>query len=609
MRVDNTAFLIEKLASDCAPLQYVRELTTNAFQAIEARRAEGWQGEGQVIWDVDWEQVEAHGVYKLQISDNGSGMTGPQIEQYINHLSSSGRVQDRAKNFGLGAKITASVKSPAGLVYKSWRDGEGTLSILWKDPETGYGLRQLPLGDGRYGHYAPLDNALKCEPIDECGTSVVLLGENERESNTFMYAGAVNKWLIKYLNDRYFSFPAGVVVRARNFQRTDPSGWPTRRDLSMGQIEGPSAGSQLKTILGMEANLKKVAEASGSVALKDAIAHWWLLPEKEVDQKDIWEASGHCAALFQGELYDFLRGQSGRARLHQFGVVFGTTRVVIYVEPDAEAIEVYPNTARSSLLSGGAPLPWARWAADFRESMPKEIQGMMDALVSRSGDKDHREAIRRRLKEIRDLLRPSRYRRTPGGSLTVGGELEGGESGSGPNRGGGGGASGTQGGTRGNLYSSFIKAGGAEGEPISAKEDIPDIKWISLEDGTRERDDLEDRAARFIREQNLLQINADFRVFHDLMKRCSADYNTSGDPNVASEIRDVVREWIGLQLTEAIVSITAMEGSVEWGSDVVRRALSEEALTAAAMPRYVMLKTINRALGARFSRRSALEEA
>ena len=54
MKLDNTAFLIEKLASDCAPLQFVRELTSNSLQAIQARRESGWAGDGRIIWDVDW---------------------------------------------------------------------------------------------------------------------------------------------------------------------------------------------------------------------------------------------------------------------------------------------------------------------------------------------------------------------------------------------------------------------------------------------------------------------------------------------------------------------------------------------------------------------------
>ena len=609
MRVDNTAFLIEKLASDCSPNQYIRELTANAIQAIEARAASGWKGIGKVIWDVDWNLVEDTKVYKLQISDNGTGMTGSEIEQYINHLSSSGRIQNRSKNFGLGAKITACVQNPAGLLYKSWVNGIGTMAHLWKDPESGYGLKQLPLGNDRFAHFAQIVDEAKCDPIDTCGTSVLLLGSDLGTDDTFMPGVGPSKWLVKYLNDRYFDFPANIKLKVRHFDTTDRSKWPA----SMPEPGSPKrdddeeGGSQFRTIRGMKFNLGKAAQSSGIVELKDAKIHWWLLPD-EVSQKDIWESAGHCAALYQGELYDFLRSHAGRSRLREFGVVFGTSRVVLYAEPNDQVLQIYANTSRSGLLCDRAPLPWNRWAAEFRDAIPAPIQNMMDALVSKSGDRDHRDTIRKRLKEIRDLLRPSRYRRTPGGPVTVGGELPGGESNEGPPRGTGASASGTRGGTKGSLYGSYIKAGGIEAELTNATDDIPMIRWISNTDGTRERGDLDDRAARYLPEENLLTINADFRVFHDLTKRCSADHNPSGDTNRETEIREVVREWVGLQLVEAVVSITSLEGSMEWGTDVIRRALSPEALTTAALPRYVMLKTINRALGQRFGKKTAPEE-
>ena len=45
MKVENTAFLIEKLASDCSPQQYVRELTKNAIEAIQERQKTECDGE------------------------------------------------------------------------------------------------------------------------------------------------------------------------------------------------------------------------------------------------------------------------------------------------------------------------------------------------------------------------------------------------------------------------------------------------------------------------------------------------------------------------------------------------------------------------------------
>lgn len=42
---------------------------------------------------------------------------------------------------------------------------------------------------------------------------------------------------------------------------------------------------------------------------------------------------GHVAALYQNELYELVYGRGGTARLMNFGVIFGTDRVVLYWEP------------------------------------------------------------------------------------------------------------------------------------------------------------------------------------------------------------------------------------------------------------------------------------
>src|SRR5512142_168500 len=91
LEVSNTGFLLDRLGQDCAPLQFLRELTQNAIEAI-LRTPEK---KGQVVGDVDWTSLSL-GDYpnpKLCIIDNGDGMTGEEMVQYINQLSSSGGQQ------------------------------------------------------------------------------------------------------------------------------------------------------------------------------------------------------------------------------------------------------------------------------------------------------------------------------------------------------------------------------------------------------------------------------------------------------------------------------------------------------------------------------------
>jgi hypothetical protein len=124
---------------------------------------------------------------------------------------------------------------------------------------------------------------------------------------------------------------------------------------------------------------------------------------------------------------------------------------------------------------------------------------------------------------------------------------------------------------------------------------FPRVLWVSAQDATRAPGFLEDRAAKFLPDQNLLQINADFRVFTDMVDRWTTRY--SGVAGARNVITDVVREWFQQSLIEAVVGVQALEGAREWSPEDIARALSEEALTASVMPRYHLDFSISRSLG------------
>ena len=76
--------------------------------------------------------------------------------------------------------------------------------------------------------------------------------------------------------------------------------------------------------------------------------------------------TGHVAALYNDELYDTVRGNSGRAHLQMFGVIVGYDQVVIYVEPLHAGVTT--NTARTQLIIDGEEVPWESWAGDSAPS-------------------------------------------------------------------------------------------------------------------------------------------------------------------------------------------------------------------------------------------------
>jgi hypothetical protein len=582
-------FMLDRLGLDCAPLQFLRELTQNSLEAILRTSDKS----GDVHWDVDWNRFELlrDGVFKLSITDSGDGMTGPEMVKYINQLSSSINPQSHQGNFGIGAKIAAATRNHAGLIYLSWKAGQGAMIHLWRDPLTGqYGLRQFEHPDGTYAYFLPIEESVKPELIKEHGTMVVLLGQTDAAHTMTAPAGAPSpsRWIAKYLNTRYFTFPTGVTVRTRE-------GWENPRT--------DADRNLLRTLSGQKAYLAEHAQSSGYLDLSGARAHWWILRNESAltQNSGFVNSGGHVAALHRSELYEIETSRGGVARLQQFGVILGYSRVVIYVEPrPGKRDEITTNTARTQLLFNSEPLPWADWAAEFRDRLPGEIRDLVDEAAAASTSSDHKDAIRERLKQFADLFRLSRYRPTPTGEYLIEEDT--------PRRGGrpmveelerrvrGGRPGGRGGGRAGDVYAVFASETGTPAE--KAKTDpYPEVQWVSAKDGTREAAVLEDRAAKFLPEQNLLQINADFRVFGDMVDRFSKLY--PGAAGARAAIEEVVREWFEQSLIETVLGVQALEGAREWSVEDIGRALSEEALTSAVMPRYHLDFAIRRTLGSK----------
>ncbi len=70
-----------------------------------------------------------------------------------------------------------------------------------------------------------------------------------------------------------------------------------------------------------------------------------------------------------------------------------------------------------------------------------------------------------------------------------------------------------------------------------------------------------------------------------------------GYPGVERTVPEVVKEWYSQQLVETVLGIVAVRGSAKWTPAQIELALSEEALTAAIMPRYNLSQQVSRVLG------------
>jgi hypothetical protein len=239
--------------------------------------------------------------------------------------------------------------------------------------------------------------------------------------------------------------------------------------------------------------------------------------------------------------------------------------------------------------------------------MPQPIRDLMDEITAGAVSQNHRDSIKDRLRQIRELLKLTRYRPTPDGTARVQ-ELftKGGSAADTREATGSGGRPGTEGGAAGSVYAVFLDPAGRRATEV-ASDPHPETRWITVAEGTRQHGQIEDRAAEYFLDQNLLLINGDFRVFTDMVARWQRAYD--GTPGAQTVIQDVVRDWFEQNLVETVLGVQSLRGGREWTSDELTRALSKEALTAAAMPRYntdaAIRRTLAQRLGAFASQRAA----
>jgi hypothetical protein len=573
MGIDNSGFLLERLGNDCHPLQLLREFTQNSIEAILKTK----EKKGTIIWDYDPELYQK-GYSKLSITDTGCGMFPGEMVQYLNHLSSSSSVQSLSDNYGLGAKISAASKNPYGLIYKSWVNGEGYQLAQWKDPKTGqYGIRETL--DGKlFSPTQPEDmlNADKKKIIRGHGTKVIFMGAHLRD-NTMDHIGEFGgtlKYKARYLNDRFWQIPEGITIKVREYGLKDEH-------------------TQLREIYGQRKFLEQYKLHSGSMKLSKATVHWYIT--KDVHFRAVHDyatANGFVAALNKNELYDFPTGPRGRiSRLQEFGISFGYKSVYILVEPESENLTT--DTARTFLKIGDTGLPWAAWAEEFRNNLPKELK---DWVQNQYTTTKTSESEINRLLEIEGLFaKTSRYLESPDGDIRQALGLPPREPKETEPRD-------TKGKTKteGTGESEPRKpTEPQEGKPKNTKESDkgrlklvwPEVRWVK----ESEDEALKDRAAKYIGALHEIHANRDFRLFKDIEMVVLSTYKKDAVGTVLQSVSDKVFEWYGQFLKEVVMGVK----SLGWAEEDTAKALTEEALTAAMSMKYAILQCIERDFGKR----------
>jgi hypothetical protein len=362
----------------------------------------------------------------------------------------------------------------------------------------------------------------------------------------------------------------------------------------------------LQVIHGQRHHLQRRAVAAGMVDLSDARVRWWVLDGD--DRGRTAEAlqgnsSGHAAALLDDELYEVLpKTRGGYQRVQEFGVRFGYDRVMLYLEPFADHRDrLESNTARTLLLIDNAPLPWGRWAEEFRAAMPADIQRLQERVAGRHGrhgaSREHTRAPARARVPLSPQPVPAIARTAPVAAVRRHrrpGPIAEDRSRSLARRR----TARASCGRRPRSGCARRPVGPAQRRP--ARYPTPDVTWVSVRDGTRAPGELEDRAARYHRDRNQLTVNADFRVFTDMVARWTLPYR--GMPGARPAVEALVREWFEQTLIESVLSARTLEGSPHWSSEQIDELVSEPALVSACLPRQLLDAAVHKRLAQRLGR-------
>ena len=609
LQVDDVDWIVTKLGEDVVAEQDKRELLENAIKAVQRTIADPTLPdiEGEVLVDVDVAYFTETGIRKLAVIDTGDAFTAASLAHNLNRLAPSGEQRHSLGTFGVGAKIAGLTRHPAGMVYQSWTGpDEGVAATLWRDDAGHYGLQRLDTGDGKFAAVVPIDDTTQHELIAARGhgTMVTLLGADTDEDTYTPPPGNRHggKWLSRYFNSRYFELPDAVHVKVREGADYTP--------------DDPESG-RLRTVTGMRAHLDQTAVDRGHLPLDVGVAWWWILDNEDRTRDSHYLPAGHVAAVFGDELFDVREQQAGYAMLQKMGITFGFKDVVIYIEPGVTAPRGAPtgvtcDLQRAHLKVAGAPLDFDALAEQVRGALPPELRAHVEAHATGArDDADRHRRIRKLMEQYRDLFQLPRYRPMSGGPEQAdpnrtgpGGQQQRGER---PSR------------TDTQHNSTGIRPGAGSGgtvyplrrrnpgQPSTRHDDVPDVQvyWISdVDTELPGRDgEIEDAAAKYIAETNILKINADFRLFAHVRDRWLQAYR--GLAGAHDIVTDAVRSAYEQVLVETVIGMLVLRGDEQWSDRRLQRALSPEALTAATMPRVAVNRQIQATLQGRLGRPAA----
>lgn len=388
VRIQGESTFVNRWFRSCGPYQWARELLQNSLEA----------GATRVNFDIEWQAVGKHAVYRRMISDNGAGMDPAELQNFFSTLGAgSKKIGGLHENFGIGGKISTLPWNPLGMVVISRKKFKDSMIKIFLDESTGdYELLAFDTEEGKACVIDPNEFQWPATDIDwgsvmpswigESGTTIVLLGSEDAKDTIRGNVSEGNEVLLgltPYLNTRFWS-TNGVDIRVTELWNANKEDWPNSPS-----NQADSKRHHHRNVKGAQYFLKDIEVEGGRLAAEGEIVlaggkikATYFLWEGNRSQVSYAQNSGYIAVKYKNELFEMT---NSRAMFRTFGIVDKQiqSRLTIILEPQqynpgVSSWGVHPDDTRTLLRftgqkAKGIALPLGDWGQEFAERMPEPI--------------------------------------------------------------------------------------------------------------------------------------------------------------------------------------------------------------------------------------------
>lgn len=369
LTIQDDRFLINRLIAQAPRHTMVREFFMNAQENAALAPLGGRS--------VKVYPTLIEGVRKLTFWNTGPGMDDRELRTATNLSSSINKQMSISENFGIGAKVSGLTVSPAGIRYRSCKNGVVNEVTIGYDPDERTFVRfPVEFSDGREETVIEVTDVVAATGTDLTidWTEVVLMGEADDHDTVSEPIGrnvvVDRSYVASQIFRRFAAFRPGVEVAL---------------DVSLtkgGGREETGRSRSLKTLNDVLQHLPNAEIVTSSeTGVKVHYIHDPKMPgyshSLSAIKNPATSSITFCALVHKGERYDMKTKKAWSAVAPNYGIPFGSTVLTVEIMlPDDAAL---PNQYRDALttVDDRSPLKTDDFASLVRELMPEWVKAVI----------------------------------------------------------------------------------------------------------------------------------------------------------------------------------------------------------------------------------------